>query len=61
MMGPGSLTSVVFSCQQAVNDTGIDHDDFVVFIVPESHGESPGRKRILAYFEGHRTLLFVSI
>jgi len=24
-------------------------------------GENPGRKRILAYFEGHRTLLFVSI
>ena len=24
-------------------------------------GQSPGRKRILAYFEGHRTLLFVSI
>jgi len=23
-------------------------------------GQSPGRKRILAYFEGHRTLLFVS-
>jgi len=23
--------------------------------------QSPGRKRILAYFEGHRTLLFVSI
>jgi len=22
-------------------------------------GRSPGRKRILAYFEGHRTLLFV--
>ena len=26
-----------------------------------SLGQSPGRKRILAYFEGHRTLLFVSI
>ena len=24
-------------------------------------GQSPGRKQILAYFEGHRTLLFVSI
>ena len=24
-------------------------------------GQSPDRKRILAYFEGHRTLLFVSI
>ena len=24
-------------------------------------GQSPGRKRILAYFEGHITLLFVSI
>ena len=24
-------------------------------------GQSPGRKRILPYFEGHRTLLFVSI
>jgi len=24
-------------------------------------GQSPGRKRILAYFEGHRTLLFVSV
>jgi len=24
-------------------------------------GQSPGRKRILAYFEGHRTLLFVPI
>ena len=24
-------------------------------------GQSSGRKRILAYFEGHRTLLFVSI
>jgi len=23
-----------------------------------SAGRSPGRKRILAYFEGHRTLLF---
>jgi len=23
--------------------------------------QSPGRKRILAYFEGHRTLLFVPI
>ena len=23
--------------------------------------QNPGRKRILAYFEGHRTLLFVSI
>jgi len=23
--------------------------------------QSPGRKRILAYFEGHRTLLFISI
>ena len=22
-------------------------------------GQSPGRKRILAYFEGHRTLIFV--
>ena len=24
-------------------------------------GQSPGRKRILAYYEGHRTLLFVPI
>jgi len=24
-------------------------------------GHSPGRKRILAYFEGHGTLIFVSI
>jgi len=24
-------------------------------------GQSPGRKRILAYFEGHRTLIFVPI
>ena len=24
-------------------------------------GQSPGQKQILAYFEGHRTLLFVSI
>jgi len=24
-------------------------------------GQSPGRKRILAYFQGHRMLLFVSI
>ena len=24
-------------------------------------GQSPGRKRILGYFESHRTLLFVSI
>jgi len=24
-------------------------------------GQSPHRKRILAYFEGHRTLLFVSV
>ena len=24
-------------------------------------GQSPGRKQILAYFEGHKTLLFVSI
>ena len=24
-------------------------------------GQSPGRKRILVYFEGHRTLLFVLI
>ena len=24
-------------------------------------GHSPGRKRILAYFEGHRTLIFVPI
>ena len=24
-------------------------------------GRSPGRKRILAYFEGHRTLIFVLI
>jgi len=24
-------------------------------------GRSPGRKRILAYFEGHRTLIFVPI
>ena len=24
-------------------------------------GQSPGQKRILAYFEGHRTLLFVPI
>ena len=24
-------------------------------------GRSPGRKRILAYFEGHRTLFFVPI
>jgi len=24
-------------------------------------GQSPGRKQILAYFEGHRTLLFVPI
>ena len=24
-------------------------------------GKSPGRKRILAYFEGHRTLIFVPI
>ena len=24
-------------------------------------GQNPGRKRILAYFGGHRTLLFVSI
>ena len=24
-------------------------------------GQSPGGKQILAYFEGHRTLLFVSI
>ena len=24
-------------------------------------GQSPGRKRILAYFEGHRTLLFLSV
>ena len=26
-----------------------------------SPGQSPGRKRILAYFEGHRTLIFVPI
>jgi len=24
-------------------------------------GQSPGRKRILAYFEGHRTLIFLPI
>jgi len=24
-------------------------------------GQSPGQKRILAYFEGHRTLIFVPI
>ena len=24
-------------------------------------GQSPGRKRILAYFQGHRTLIFVPI
>jgi len=24
-------------------------------------GQSPGRKRILAYFEGHKTLIFVPI
>ena len=24
-------------------------------------GQSPGRKQILAYFEGHRTLIFVPI
>jgi len=28
---------------------------------PAGSGQSPSRKRILVYFEGHRTLLFVSI
>jgi len=30
-------------------------------LAPGGGVQSPGRKRILAYFEGHRTLLFVSI
>jgi len=28
---------------------------------PGGPGQSPGRKLILAYFEGHRTLLFVPV
>ena len=30
-------------------------------LLQRSPGQSPGRKRILAYLEGHRTLIFVPI
>ena len=28
-------------------------------LLQRGSGQSPGRKQILAYFEGHRTLIFV--